>query len=68
MLNEAQNYLPENRPYELDCLIQEWRHERSHLRLELKEVFNRHFGSVFRTHNNPTYFANKLRKVKKKKE
>ncbi|CAO3623294.1 unnamed protein product [Cunninghamella echinulata] len=62
LLNEAQSYQPENRPLELNSLIQEWRHERSALRLELKVVFNRHFGSVFRTHNNPTYFANKLRK------
>ncbi|KAI9304055.1 HAD-superfamily hydrolase [Cunninghamella echinulata] len=62
LLNEAQSYQPENRPLELNNLIQEWRHERSALRLELKVVFNRHFGSVFRTHNNPTYFANKLRK------
>lgn len=26
----------------------------------LKEPFNKHFGSVFRTHNNPTMFAHGL--------
>jgi hypothetical protein len=26
-------------------------------------VFNKSFGSVFRTHHNPTFFANKIRKV-----
>jgi hypothetical protein len=44
-------------------MIEAWRAERACVRVELKIVFNRHFGSVFRTHNNPTFFANKIRKV-----
>ncbi|OZJ04941.1 hypothetical protein BZG36_02643 [Bifiguratus adelaidae] len=47
---------------ELFALINEWRAERWHVRMDLKTVFNRQFGSVFRTHHNPSFFANKIRK------
>lgn len=30
------------------------------LRKKTKELFNPHFGSVFRTHDNPTYFSRRL--------
>lgn len=30
---------------------------RNNLRKEMKEMFNKNFGSVFRTHKNPTWFA-----------
>lgn len=29
-------------------------------RMETKDVFNRQFGSLFRTHHNPTYFSRRL--------
>ncbi|ORZ08872.1 HAD-superfamily hydrolase [Absidia repens] len=62
LLKEAQSYDARKRPEGLDGVIEAWRAERACIRLELKIVFNRHFGSVFRTHNNPTFFANKIRK------
>ncbi|CAG8505855.1 4659_t:CDS:10 [Ambispora gerdemannii] len=46
----------------LQLLLNEWRSERKELRTLLKRVFNPQFGSVFRTHHNPTFFANKIRK------
>ncbi|KAI8098731.1 HAD-superfamily hydrolase [Halteromyces radiatus] len=62
LLKEAQSYDEHKRPDGLRGVIEAWRAERACVRLELKIVFNRHFGSVFRTHNNPTFFANKIRK------
>ncbi|ORZ13673.1 5' nucleotidase family-domain-containing protein [Absidia repens] len=62
LLKEAQSYDACKRPEGLDGMIEAWRAERAAARLELKIVFNRHFGSVFRTNNNPTFFANKIRK------
>ncbi|ORX63032.1 HAD-superfamily hydrolase [Hesseltinella vesiculosa] len=61
LLNEAQNLdLVTDRSQDLQQLVEEWRHERMLLRLELKVVFNRHFGSVFRTNANPTMFSQKM--------
>lgn len=40
--------------------LKRWIDERDALRLELKVIFNPHFGSVFRTYNNPTYFSRRL--------
>ncbi|KAI0232314.1 hypothetical protein L0F63_005418 [Massospora cicadina] len=45
----------------LDSLVNSWRNERRQLRNQLKQVHNHQFGSVFRTHHNPTYFAKKIR-------
>src|SRR4051812_35798369 len=45
---------------DLDPVLNQWREERRQIRLELKTVFNKQFGSVFRTHHNPSYFANKV--------
>lgn len=62
LLNEAQAWRKDYRITELDKLILEWREERRCVRLELKTAFNHHFGSVFRTYQNPSFFANKIRK------
>ncbi|KAF7726614.1 5'-nucleotidase domain-containing protein 3 [Apophysomyces ossiformis] len=62
LLNEAQSQRQEYRTPDLDNLIEQWRDERRRVRLELKTVFNKSFGSVFRTYHNPTFFANKIRK------
>ncbi|CAG2117926.1 unnamed protein product, partial [Medioppia subpectinata] len=40
----------------LDQLIQ----QRDALRARTKTLFNPQFGSIFRTHNNPTYFSRRL--------
>lgn len=45
----------------LDVLITAWRNERRDLRNHLKQVHNQQFGSVFRTHHNPTYFSKKIK-------
>ncbi|KAI8094409.1 HAD-superfamily hydrolase [Thamnidium elegans] len=62
LLNEAQTWRKEYRIEDLDQLILEWREERRQVRLELKTAFNHSFGSVFRTYQNPSFFANKIRK------
>lgn len=63
LLNEAQSIDGGRHVPGLDALIDSWRQERRHIRDQLKDVFNKSFGSVFRTHHNPTFFANKIRKV-----
>ncbi|KAI9354431.1 HAD-superfamily hydrolase [Pilaira anomala] len=62
LLNVAQAWRKEYRIEDLDGLILEWREERRKVRVELKTAFNHSFGSVFRTYQNPSYFANKIRK------
>lgn len=63
LLNEAQSIDGGRHVPGLDAMIDSWRQERRHIRDQLKHVFNKSFGSVFRTHHNPTFFANKIRKV-----
>ncbi|KAK3863889.1 hypothetical protein Pcinc_013531 [Petrolisthes cinctipes] len=45
---------------ELLKIVRQWEEERDMLRRKSKDMFNSHFGSVFRTHNNPTYFSRRL--------
>ncbi|XP_059614686.1 5'-nucleotidase domain-containing protein 3 [Phlebotomus argentipes] len=40
--------------------LRRWMDERDHLRNDIKVIFNKQFGSVFRTYNNPTYFSRRL--------
>ncbi|XP_076062811.1 5' nucleotidase C isoform X2 [Oratosquilla oratoria] len=42
------------------AIVREWEDERDMLRKKTKKMYNRHFGSVFRTHDNPTYFSRRL--------
>lgn len=37
-----------------------WNNERDYLKQATKNIFNKQFGSVFRTYNNPTYFSRRL--------
>jgi hypothetical protein len=62
LLNEAQSWRKEYPVEDLDNLISEWRAERREIRVKLKVAFNNSFGSVFRTYQNPSFFANKIRK------
>ncbi|KAJ2963030.1 hypothetical protein NQZ79_g2010 [Umbelopsis isabellina] len=62
LLNEAQAIDNGRHVPGLDGLLDSWRGERRQIREQLKRVFNKAFGSVFRTHHNPTFFANKIRK------
>ncbi|XP_072124267.1 5'-nucleotidase domain-containing protein 3 isoform X2 [Mobula birostris] len=41
-------------------VLQEWIKERNQLRELTKTIFNPQFGSIFRTHHNPTYFSRRL--------
>nr|XP_020467469.1 5'-nucleotidase domain-containing protein 2 [Monopterus albus] len=41
-------------------ILQEWQKEREELRVMTKNLFNPHFGSIFRTCHNPTYFSRRL--------
>ncbi|KAG0721009.1 5'-nucleotidase domain-containing protein 2 [Chionoecetes opilio] len=41
-------------------IVMKWVEERDQLRQKTKDMFNQQFGSVFRTHNNPTYFSRRL--------
>ncbi|PRD21459.1 UNVERIFIED_CONTAM: Nt5dc2 [Trichonephila clavipes] len=45
---------------EADEIIQQLLKERDLLRVHTKYVFNKQFGSIFRTHHNPTYFSRRL--------
>ncbi|XP_067906403.1 5'-nucleotidase domain-containing protein 3 [Heterodontus francisci] len=41
-------------------VLQEWIRERNELTELTKTIFNPQFGSIFRTHHNPTYFSRRL--------
>ncbi|KAI1882161.1 hypothetical protein AGOR_G00247820 [Albula goreensis] len=43
-----------------EAVVQEWIKERERIRLQTKNIFNSQFGSLFRTHHNPTYFSRRL--------
>ncbi|CAF0751124.1 unnamed protein product [Didymodactylos carnosus] len=45
---------------EADILMKRWVEERQELRSKTKDLFNPHFGSIFRTYHNPTYFHRRL--------
>ncbi|KAI9274461.1 5' nucleotidase family-domain-containing protein [Phascolomyces articulosus] len=63
LIQKAQSYYgkPDIDGSNLESLVIEWSKERRNARHELRNVFNRSFGSLFRTYQNPTYFANKIR-------
>lgn len=48
-----------NTPEEV-AVLDQWMKERDQLRNDIKCVFNKQFGSVFRTYHNPTYFSRRL--------
>ncbi|XP_020283486.1 5'-nucleotidase domain-containing protein 3 [Pseudomyrmex gracilis] len=55
--------IEEHQDYEgpdVQDVLDEWMKERDQLRNEIKSVFNKQFGSVFRTYHNPTYFSRRL--------
>ncbi|RCH96609.1 5'-nucleotidase domain-containing protein 3 [Rhizopus azygosporus] len=62
LLNEAQSWSKDHCTDELNKLLSEWRSERNEVRIQLKSAFNEHFGSMFRTYQNPSFFANKIQK------
>ncbi|CAH1245363.1 NT5DC3 [Branchiostoma lanceolatum] len=41
-------------------VLPEWMEEMKELRHYTKDIFNPQFGSLFRTHHNPTYFSRRL--------
>ena len=41
-------------------MIQDWKVEVEQVQSSLRNMFNPHFGSLFRSYNNPTYFSRKL--------
>lgn len=41
-------------------LRSQWLDERENLRLWFKRSFNPQFGSIFRSHNNPSFFSRRL--------
>lgn len=40
--------------------LKKWNEERDRLRNITKRIFNKQFGSVFRTYHNPSYFSRRL--------
>ncbi|CEI95718.1 hypothetical protein RMCBS344292_09897 [Rhizopus microsporus] len=62
LLNEAQSWSKDHCTDELNKILSEWRSERNEVRIQLKSAFNEHFGSMFRTYQNPSFFANKIQK------
>ncbi|KAK1341512.1 hypothetical protein QTO34_017927 [Cnephaeus nilssonii] len=49
-----------HRDAESQLVLQEWKRERKEMREMNKGFFNAHFGSLFRTDQNPTYFLRRL--------
>lgn len=47
---------------EANCraLREQWLDERESLKQWFKRSFNPHFGSIFRSHNNPSFFSRRL--------
>ncbi|XP_067880489.1 5'-nucleotidase domain-containing protein 2 isoform X5 [Heterodontus francisci] len=56
LLERMQTYRDE----EAQEVLQAWMQERQELRSFTKNLFNPHFGSIFRTCHNPTYFSRRL--------
>ncbi|XP_012275020.1 5'-nucleotidase domain-containing protein 3 isoform X2 [Orussus abietinus] len=56
LIEDNQDYEGE----EAQAQLAEWMKERDELRDAIKRVFNKQFGSVFRTYHNPTYFSRRL--------
>ncbi|CAC5420649.1 5'-nucleotidase domain-containing protein 2,5'-nucleotidase domain-containing protein 3 [Mytilus coruscus] len=50
----------EDKDSSITQLRNEWLKERDELRDYTKSLFNPHFGSIFRTYHNPTYFSRRL--------
>jgi len=44
-------------------VLKEWKDELDSMRIELKNEFNKNFGSVFRSKKNPTFFSRRLFRV-----
>uniref|UniRef100_A0A6Q2Z815 5'-nucleotidase domain containing 2 n=1 Tax=Esox lucius TaxID=8010 RepID=A0A6Q2Z815_ESOLU len=49
-----------HRDLESKEVLQDWLKEREELRAVTKNLFNPHFGSIFRTCHNPTFFSRRL--------
>ncbi|XP_015423066.1 PREDICTED: 5'-nucleotidase domain-containing protein 3 [Myotis davidii] len=49
-----------HRDAESQLVLREWKRERKEMREMNKSFFNAHFGSLFRTDQNPTYFLRRL--------
>ncbi|KAF5398436.1 hypothetical protein PHET_08043, partial [Paragonimus heterotremus] len=45
---------------EAKILLEHWQAERKELRYKTKVSFNKHFGSIFRSFHNPSYFSRRL--------
>ncbi|XP_014771704.1 5'-nucleotidase domain-containing protein 3 [Octopus bimaculoides] len=60
VLQQMIEYCQDTTALEDTEILKEWLHERDLVRAYAKEIFNPHFGSVFRTHHNPTYFSRRL--------
>ncbi|XP_054709847.1 5'-nucleotidase domain-containing protein 3-like [Uloborus diversus] len=60
-LQTLQHLIEEMQDYEeAGDIIEQLLLERDQLRLHTKSMFNKQFGSIFRTHHNPTYFSRRL--------
>ena len=44
-------------------LIRDWLHERDGIKVTVKDIFNPRFGSVFRSHLAPSFFAMRLCRI-----
>nr|CAB3264464.1 5'-nucleotidase domain-containing protein 3 [Phallusia mammillata] len=51
------------RDAESQQLVRQWLAERNQLKSVVKEIFNPHFGSVFRSHLSPSFFAGRLCRI-----
>ncbi|KAK8785557.1 5' nucleotidase C [Amblyomma americanum] len=60
-LQSLQHLIEEMQDHEdIEDFIEQLLQERDQLRKTTKSLFNANFGSIFRTHHNPTYFSRRL--------
>ncbi|XP_049517610.1 5'-nucleotidase domain-containing protein 3-like isoform X1 [Dermacentor silvarum] len=60
-LQSLQHLIEEMQDHEdIEDFIEQLLQERDQLRKTTKSLFNPNFGSIFRTHHNPTYFSRRL--------
>jgi len=59
LLEKHQRY----RDAESRKLISDWLEERLVLKTQVRDIFNPHFGSVFRSHLAPSFFSNRLCRI-----
>lgn len=59
-IQELMEEMQDQEDSDSQAIIKRWETERDDIRVFTKSLFNERFGSLFRTHNNPTFFSHRL--------